>query len=182
MSETEYAHVMEEQDINNARQKEEHDNAITALTIFEQGLCKSAIKSMAENAINSVLETGNILQVAEALSAMIEFVETVKKDDRFKNYVREEAGKTPKGFISNSGAKIELAETGTAYDFSKCDDPTLVNLEEKLKKITDEVKARKDFLKTVPLSGMEVLIDDELVKVYPPSKTSTSSYKITLAK
>lgn len=155
---------------------------ITALELFETGLKKSDLRIMASNAVDSVLERGNVLQVAEALSAMENFVKEVKDDPRFKDYVREEATKTPKGFISNSGAKIECCEVGTSYDFSNCNDPKLDILEDQLKTITDEVKARKDFLKTVPLSGMDVYVMDELVTVYPPSKTSTSSFKVTLAK
>jgi hypothetical protein len=45
------------------------------------------------------------------------------------------------------------------------------------------VKARKEFLKTVPLSGLEILTKDgELVTVYPPAKSSKSSFKVSLPK
>ena len=44
------------------------------------------------------------------------------------------------------------------------------------------IKERQDFFKTIPLSGIEVLYDDEIVKLYPPSKSSTSSIKTTISK
>jgi hypothetical protein len=42
------------------------------------------------------------------------------------------------------------------------------------------LKARQDFLKTVPSKGMELKVDDEVVTVYPPSKSSTTSIAVTL--
>lgn len=181
----EYAHVMEEQDISDAWQKLEHEKetSIKAIRLFNQPLTKSSIKHMAEAAVIGVLAEGNPLQVAEGLSAMESFIKEVKDTAEFKNYVREEAGKYKGGYTSTSGAKIECCEVGSSYDFSKCGDPTLVELEEKLKSITEDVKARKDFLKPVPLSGLDIITSDgEAVKVFPPSKTSSSSFKVTLAR
>jgi len=156
-------------------------NTITALEIFEQGLTKSSIKLMANEAVNNVLETGNILQVAEAVKAMEEFIEGIKKDKRFVDYVREEAGKD-RQYTSSSGAKIECCEVGTKYDFSKCGDPVLFDLEMQSETLKEKIKARQDMLKTLPLEGIETVICDELVRMYPPAKSSTSSYKITLSK
>lgn len=157
---------------------------VTAIDLFETGLRKSDIRIMAATAVDSVLEKGNVLQVAEALSAMEGFVKEVKDDPRFKDYVREEAGKTPKGFISNSGAKIECCEVGSSYDFSKCGDAEFEMLESALRSAENSLKERKEFLKRVPIAGIDVIVPytGEVVHIYPPSKTSTSSYKITLAK
>src|SRR6185312_11008146 len=155
------------------------ETTITALEVFKQGLTKSAIKSMAQNAIESVKETGNILQVAEALSAMETFIKEVKADESFKEYTREEIGKYPRGFVSPSGAKLEWAETGTKYCFDKCNDPVHERLQEELEEISESLKKREAFLKTVPIEGMDFRHGDELVTIYPPSKSSTSSYKVT---
>lgn len=160
------------------------ENTITALEIFETGLTKTAIKSMAKNAIEAVKEQGNILQVAEGISAMETFIKEVKADESFKDYAREEISKYPKGYVSNSGAKLELAETGTKYDFSQCGDTLHAMYSQKLLSVQNSLKEREAFLKTVPIEGM--LITDEMTgetcKVYPPSKTSISSYKVTIAK
>ena len=46
-----------------------------------------------------------------------------------------------------------------------------------------DLKDRETFLKTIPESGIDHLTDEgELIKIYKPSKTSTSSYKVTLAR
>lgn len=148
------------------------------------GLKKAELKEMAEQAVISVLENGNPLEVAESLSAMEEFIKNVRADKRFTEYVREEAGKHGKQYTSRSGAKIELAETGTRYDFSVCEDFELQALEIELTGIEEKIKGRKEFLKTVPSSGLLVTNEEtgEIYKVYPPSKSSTSSFKVTLSK
>lgn len=147
------------------------------------GITKSEIKAAATVAVENVLEDGNPLEVAESLSAMEDFIKSVKADKRFTEYVREETVKHGKVYNSASGTKIEIAETGTKYEFSVCGDIILDEMEQKLMSIENDVKARKDFLKTLPISGMDIITPDgEAIKVFPPSKTSTSSYKVTLAK
>lgn len=160
------------------------EQTITAIQLFDQGLSKAAIKSMAEEAIMSVLDRGNVLQVAEALAAMDLFIKEVKADQQFKDFTREETAKYPKGFISASGAKIECAEVGTKYNFVNCNDTVLERLEVDFFTSENKLKERKEFLKKVPIEGMNMLdtLTGEMVTVYPPSKSSESSFKVTLSK
>jgi hypothetical protein len=134
--------------------------------------------------VNDIIENGNALPAAEALSAMESFVKEVKGNKQYIDFVRDEISKHGKAANTASGTKLELAEVGTKYDFSKCEDPKLIELIRKIDALDVELDNRKDFLKTVPLSGL--LVTDETTgetyKVYPPSKTSTSSYKVTIAK
>lgn len=159
------------------------ETTITALEVFEQGLTKTSIHCMAQNAIEAVKEQGNILQVAEGISAMETFIKEVKADEGFKEYAREEISKYPKGYVSNSGAKLELAETGTAYDFSRCNDPVYTQLQNEFQDLKEKMKQRETFLKTINIGGVDIITDGgEVVTVFPPSKSSTSSYKITLSR
>lgn len=162
----------------------EQEDTLSVIKPFDQGLKKSQIEVMASNAVDSVLELGNPLKVAESISAMELFIKTVKDNPRFKEYVREEASKTPKGFVSSSGAKIELAEVGSTYDYSNCGDAELDMLDADFKKAENNLKERKEFLKKIPLSGIDVIVpfSGEVIHIYPPSKSSTSSYKVNLAK
>jgi len=146
------------------------------------GLTKNQIKIIAQNSINELMDSGRILEAAEALSIMEKFIEEVRSSKAFTDYVREEVSKNGKEITNSSGAKIELAEAGTKYDFSQCQDPILAQLQAKFEVAKAMLDERKTYLKSIPSAGVEVLIEDEIVKLYPPSKTSSSTYKITLAK
>ena len=49
------------------------------------------------------------------------------------------------GFTTERGVKFVLAETGTTYDFSVCNDPELAVLETKLKDCRQGKKQKKSF-------------------------------------
>jgi hypothetical protein len=137
---------------------------------------------MVENSIVHVLETGDVLKVAEAVSCMEHFIKGLKEDPRFKEYVREETSKYPKGFVSNSGAKIECIEGGVKYNYSMCNDSVLNELLKDQEYLKIKIEERQKFLKNLPLEGIEIRNEDELIKIFPPSKQSTSTFKVTLAK
>jgi hypothetical protein len=157
---------------------------INTLPVITTGLKKSEIAALASSAVDSLLESGNQFEVAEALSAMEDFVKQVKSDQRYISYLRDELTKTGGKLTTPSGAKIEVAEVGTSYDFTNCGDIELTRMEEELKRSEEAVKNRRDFLKTVTVKGMVVTDTEtgETYTVYPPVKTSKSSYKVSLAK
>lgn len=154
---------------------------ITTLQLFE-GLTKSKIKTMAKNSVENIRENGKVLQVAEALSAMELFIKEVKAIDEFKSYVREEIEKH-NVFKSESGAKIESIEVGVTYDYSNCNDDELDLIQMNFETISEALKGRKEFLKKVPVAGIDIFSKSsgEIIKIYPPSKSSTSTYKVTLS-
>lgn len=152
------------------------------LPAVNPNLTKTELKSIADDTIQILLDNGNFIQSAELFSKVEFLIKEVKSKSEWVNGVRDEVERFGKGFATSSGTKIELAEVGTKYDFSLCNDNGLIQLEAELEMIERKLKDRKEFLKTIPLSGMELLIGDEIVKVYPPSKTSTSSIKCTIAK
>jgi hypothetical protein len=107
----------------------------------------------------------------------------IPEDKELIGMIRDEVGKYGKTFTTPRGVKFELAETGSNYDFSQCNDPELALLEQQADEVSKKLKERKEFLKTVPSKGLEIHNGDgELVMVYPPSKSSKSSYKVSLPK
>lgn len=146
-------------------------------------LTKAGISALANSAVNSVLETGNPLQVAESLAAMENFIKAVRDNEKFTDYVREEIKKHGKLFTSASGAKLEIAETGTKYNYENTGDAEIPALTESKKEIEKKIKAREDFLKALPDRGLDIVNDatGEVITLYKPFKTSNSSYKVTLA-
>jgi len=160
------------------------ENLNYSLPVISSGYTKTQLKIAADNVVNDIIENSNALPAAEALSAMETFVKEVKGNKQYIDFVRDEISKYGKVANTPSGTKLELAEVGTKYDFEKCEDRKLVSLAAKIAELEEEFSKRKDFLKTVPISGMLVTDEEtgETYKVYPPSKTSTSSYKVTIAK
>jgi len=77
-------------------------------------------------------------------------------------------------------AKMKISEVGVKYDYSQCNDPEQERLASELKSIGDQLKARQAFLQTVKQGGMEILVGDELVTVYPPAKSSTTNVNVSL--
>ncbi len=101
---------------------------------------------------------------------------------KYKKAILEAAQKYAEKSFSFMNAKIEQKEVGTKYDWSKCEDPVLTGLLDKQVVIDAEVKKRQEFLKTVSPKGMVVTDEDtgETFKVYPPSKSSTTSIAVSL--
>ena len=154
------------------------------LPVLVNTTTKTAITQHSENVVNQLLESGFIVQAAEQIAIIENFVATVKKDKRFIECLRDELQKSSGKLKTNNGVSIEAAEVGTKYDFSNCGDPVLIRLEQSAAKISEQLEQRKAFLKTVDTSGYIITDEEtgETTKVYPPSKTSTSSYKVTIAK
>jgi hypothetical protein len=157
-------------------------------------LSKANAKSFHEMAKARIYEQGGAFEYVEtikffsALDKQIngDSASKIEPDKEFIDYLREEIKKRGNGgdkaeFKTERGVKFTLAEVGSSYDFSKCNDPELIELEAKAKEANDALKARKEMLKMVPSSGMDLLTrDSELVRIYPPSKSSKSSFKISL--
>lgn len=112
----------------------------------------------------------------------------IEEDKEFIDLLRDEIQRQGNGgdkaeFKTARGVKFTLAEVGTSYNFSQCNDYELIELEVAANEAADAVKKRREFLKTIPQSGLDIITKDgEGVKIYPPSKSSKSSFKVSLPK
>ena len=148
-------------------------------------ISKQNAKEFHNQVKSRVLETGfGLMEYVEFVKFITKVDEVLSEDKEYKDLVRTEIAKWGKeAFVTPRGVKFESAETGTKYDFSKCGDPTLPELELEAQIATLKLKKRLDFLKNIPVEGLDVITDGgEVSKIYPPSKSSTSSYKVTLPK
>jgi hypothetical protein len=129
------------------------------------------------------LEEGSAkpLEVHLQAKAMIEIAEALIADSNYREILLDEATKHGKSF-DYQNAKFSIREVGTKYDYSQCGDLMLAELQDRSERANIALKARQDFLKVVPTSG--VLFTDEITgetyKIYPPSKSSTTSVTVTL--
>ena len=153
------------------------------LPTLTNGISKSQLKIMADMSLKEIFDNGRAIEAAEALSVMENFIKELRANKQFSDYVRDEIAKNGKQ-IETQSAKLELAETGVKYNFDNCGDALYQQLEQQLQSIEADLKDRKEFLKTVPLSGLSIINEQtgEVCTIYPPSKQSTSTYKITLKK
>lgn len=146
------------------------------LNIFEQLLTKTAQKTISENIIAEV-KNGNTS--ALEMQVKLKFIADTIKDsqDGIKEDVLSEVNKFAKGQeIAKLGARIEPMEAGIKYNYESCGHPRYAVLKKELKDLEEFLKALKQ--KTV-------MVDEDtgdIITLYPPLKTSTSTVKVTLSK
>jgi len=123
----------------------------------------------------------NPLDIHYQVKAMEDFIKVLTGNTRYKDYVLTEGMKHAKSFEFN-GSKMEIKETGVKYDYSKCGDPNWQLLEDQISELKDKQKAVEAHLKVLPAEGIEVVNADsgEVIKMFPPVKTSTTSIAVTL--
>jgi len=154
------------------------DTPISALRLMPSKT--SEIASFSKGVIESV-QSGHTdpIEVLVMLRSFAKASELIL--DCIKPNLSAETDKYSEKTIEAFGAKIEKAEVGTKYDFSKCGDPTFERLEVDFNKAKSDLDERKEFLKTIKVpTPIGDTVTGELVTVYPPIKTSTSGYKVTL--
>jgi hypothetical protein len=131
----------------------------------------------------SKIENGEVdpLKIHLQIKCMEDIIKLLNDNTIYKKAVLEAAEKFPEKSFTFMNAKIEKKEVGVKYNFENCADPIYKMLEQQTESLKDDLKKRGDLLKTVPAKGMElVMADGEVVTVYPPSKSSTTSIAVTL--
>lgn len=147
------------------------------LPFIKEGMSKQQVAELANNSVAHVMEEGNVFEVAEALAAMEEFMKTVRKDERYIQFLREELVKHNGQLVTPSGAKIELCEAGVQYDYS--DDSNWRRLDEEMKNLSVQKKVIEEKLRSV--APGKINVDYETGEVIDGAKkTSKSTYRITL--
>lgn len=138
---------------------------------------KSDIKIAADYFIKAV-EDGieNPLDLAVKVKVWEELMKDVK--EKLSKYSLDEIDKHS-GKVNLFDTKIERIEAGIKYDYSS--DTTWQLLKASSDYANEKLKAREDLLKKIP-AGLSFV--DELTGeiIIGPSKTSTTTLKITLAK
>ena len=152
------------------------------LPVVNNQLTKSQLKIIAEDSIERLTESGKLIESIETFSKIDWLIKEIKSNPDYIEALRDEVSKYGKQVITSYGTKIELAEVGTKYDYSNCGDSVLIELMDELESLEIQIKERQTWLKSLPASGIDILIGDEICRVYPPSKSSTSSIKTTIAK
>ena len=149
----------------------------TDLSLFET--TKSERQEFAQRVVNGLKEGhSDPLKVHLQVKCMEDLIKQITSHPDYKDLTLDEASKYGKSF-EHYNAKFEVKEMGVKYDYSNCGDPIYNRLTEELAELEKKVKDRQAFLKAVQ-PGTEILIEDEVIILYPPVKTSTTSITVNL--
>jgi hypothetical protein len=99
------------------------------------------------------------------------------------DFILEEAGKHEGKSFEFDGHAIQVKETGVKYDYMLCNDAAYHDLKKQAEVLTEKIKERETFLKSI--NDKMTIVDDEsgeVTTVYPPSKSGKTSVTITLKK
>lgn len=141
---------------------------------------KESRKAFAESLILGLKEgLSDPLKIHYQIKCIEDFVKTLTSDAEYKTLLLDEASKYGKSF-EHLNARFEVKEMGVKYDYLVCNDPTYNKLKAQLTVIEDELKAREKYLKAIPPQGVQTLLEDEVVTIYPPAKSSTTSITVNL--
>lgn len=150
---------------------------VTDLSLFET--TKSERQDFAQSVVNGLKEgLSDPLKVHLQVKCMEDLIKQITSHPDYKDLTLDEAAKYGKSF-EHYNAKFEIKEMGVKYDYSNCGDPIYNRLAEELAELEKKVKDRQAFLKAVQ-PGTELLIKDEVIVLYPPVKTSTTSITVNL--
>ena len=153
------------------------ENLISLLKFSPRG---GEISSAADEVAAQVLDGhADGLELLVGIKSMQKLLDAIVEriEDSALNEAMLEGGKR----FDKFGAKIEIREVGTRYNFDGCQDPVLIRLSEAKKQWSDLEKNRQNLLKT--LRGKTELLDTEtgeIIYALPPIKTSKTGVVITL--
>jgi hypothetical protein len=149
----------------------------TDLSLFET--TKAERQDFAQYVVNGLKDgLSDPLKVHLQVKCMEDLIKQITSHPDYKDLTLDEAAKYGKSFEIHN-AKFEVKEMGVKYDYSNCGDPIYNRLAEELAELEKKVKDRQAFLKAVQ-PGTELLIEDEVIVLYPPVKTSTTSITVNL--
>ena len=144
---------------------------------------KTTLKKMASSTLEELMENGRIIEAADMIAKMEFFIKELKNNPEYVDFLRYEVAKYGGGHTTPSGTRIELAEVGTKYDYVFCEDDILNDMTIQRLALEEQIKERQEFLKRLPSEGIDIITNyGEVKRIYPPSKSSTSSIKCTISK
>jgi hypothetical protein len=149
------------------------------LSLFQT--TKSERQSFISDVINKV-ESGEVdaIKIHAQLKKMEDIVKSITSNTTYKEYLINEVEKNGKKFECFN-SEFSLKEAGVTYDYSNCNDTEITHLQKEYENLSNAIKIRQNFLKTVPAEGMDILTSDgEVIKIYPPFKSSTTTVNVIL--
>jgi hypothetical protein len=150
----------------------------TDLSLFETS--KTERQEFAQSVINNAKEgLLNPLKLHLQVKCLEDLIKQITSNPSYRELTLDEAYKYGKTF-EHYNTKFEIKEMGVKYDYSVCQDPIYNKLKDELEALQEKIKAREMVLKSLSQEGLQTLIEDEVVTLYPPNKTSTTTISVNL--
>jgi hypothetical protein len=158
----------------------EEMSATSILSLFDT--TKEQRRGFIQQVIESVLNGyKNPLDIQVQIKCMEEITKGIYDDPDYKRTLVDEAEKYGRKPFEFHNANVQVKEAGTKYDFSNTNDAGWKALDNEMLELKAKLKAREDFLKKLPTEGIDIIDSEgETYKIYPPSKSSTTTISITL--
>ena len=151
------------------------------LQIINNDLLSKKSRTELANSIIEQIEGGelNPLKVHLQVKAIEDFTKKILDNKTYKDCLIAEADKNGRKF-DFFGAEFMQKEAGTKYEYSQCGDSKIIELLAQQETLKAEIKKREDFLKMLPIEGVDTVTDEgEVITIYPPSKSSTTTVQVT---
>ena len=149
--------------------------SITRITKPISHYVDSIIKSIEDGEVNP-------LEVFVNLKKIEKVIDNVLKSENVKDALEKEYQKYGNREVDFNGAIITRSESGVKFDYSVCQDPLIINLENEKKELEDKIKDRQKLLKNLPTEGMTELNEEtgEVNTLFPPARYSTTIIKASI--
>lgn len=149
--------------------------SITTITKPTSHYVTSIVESVESGEVNPIDVFVNLKKVEKVIDG-------VMKSSVVQNAVTREYQKYNTREVDFKGVTISQSEAGVKFDYSGCQDPVILELEEKKKEIDERLKERQKFLKNIPPEGMTIIDENtgEVITLYPPSRSSSTIIKATV--
>lgn len=154
-------------------------STVNILSLFETTKAERA--SFVSDVVSRLNEgVADAIKVHLQVKAMEDVVKSLNDNKEYKSLVLDAAEKNGKKFTYQN-AEFSIKEVGTKYDYTNCGDTILAADQAQLDILAEKVKSRQKFLQMIGVEGLDIITEDgEAAKIYPPSKTSTTSVAVTL--
>lgn len=152
------------------------NNAIKVIT--DAPLTKQTQAQFAGQVVTAILDGEvNPLDVDIYLKAFEESIALIRKDERVKRAVQDEAEKYPEKTFEYHGIEVTRS-TRTTYDYATSKDSVWVELKDRELEVKGELKKREALLKAIPRNGMIVsALTGEVIMAPEPKSQNIISIK-----
>jgi len=152
---------------------------VNILNLFETN--KKERESFVDDIVNRI-ECGeaDAIKVHLQIKCMESIIKDLNASPLYKEYLLTAAENNGKKFTYHN-AEFSIKEAGVKYDYSQCNDNALNEMQALSDNLLERIKARQKFLQLAPQEGIDIVTGDgEMVKIYRPSKTSTTTVNVIL--